>query len=559
MIKKQIPKLKIIPLGGLEEIGRNMVVLECDKDIIIVDMGLQFPEEDMPGIDYIIPNISYLRKKENYIRGVIITHGHYDHIGAIPHLISKLGNPTIFTTKLTRGIIEKRQEDFETKEKLNIYTVSPKDILRLGCFKIEFFRVNHNIPDSCGLFINTPVGLVVHTGDFKFDPAPVNEKPMDLDRLSKIGLKGVLVLLSDSTNADVKGHQKSEKEIGETLKNLFQQAKQRIIVATFASLLSRIQQIIWLAEEFGRKVAIDGYSMKTNVAIAQKLGYLKIRKGTLINIKEANKLSPDRIIVLCTGAQGEERAVLMRIANREHRYIKIEKGDTLIFSSSVVPGNERTVQRLKDSLTRQGAEIVDYEMMDVHASGHAYAEDLKRMITLLRPKYFIPIEANHYKLKKHADIAKKAGVNLNNIFLADNGQIIEFASAEKGYLTRKKVPSDYVMVDGLGLIDANNVILRDRKMLAADGMFVVIVTVDSKSGKLVLEPDIISRGFVYMKASKALINQTKRKVKQILAIKEAKSSPNYVYIKNKIRDDIGQFLYSKTQRRPMILPVVVEV
>ena len=559
MPKKKQPKLRMIPLGGQEEVGRNMMLIECDRDIIIVDMGLQFPEEDMPGIDYIIPNISYLRGKENYIRGVIITHGHYDHIGAIPHLIPKLGNPTIFTMKLTRAIIEKRQEDFKSKEKLNIYTISPSDILKLGCFKVEFFRVNHNIPDGVGVVIHTPQGIIIHTGDFKFDAHPVGEEPMNKSRLIKLGKQEVLALCSDSTRAEAEGHQISEKVIGQTLEKIIKEAKARIIIGSFASLLSRAQQIVWIAEKLGRKIAIDGYSMKTNVEIAKKLGYLKIKKGTLIMIRQAKKLPDNKVIILCTGAQGEERAVLMRIANREHRQIEIEKEDTVIFSSSVVPGNERTVQRLKDSLARQGADIIDYDMMDVHTGGHALGEDLKELIQLLKPKYFIPVEGHYSFLKAHAKLAENAGVKPQNNLVADNGQIIEFADG-KGVLTKKHVPADYVMVDGLGMIDSKNIVLRDRKMLAADGMFVIIVTIEGKTGKLVTNPDIISRGFVYMKEEKKLIEDTRKKIRKILKTKNTtKRAANYAYIKNKIRDDIGQFLFSKTERRPMILPVVIEV
>lgn len=558
MISKEL-KLKIIPLGGLEEVGRNMMLIEYERDIIIIDMGLQFPEEDMPGVDYIIPNISYLRGKENYIRGVIITHGHYDHIGAIPHLIGKIGNPTIFTAQLTRAIIEKRQEEYKTKERLNIYTISPSDILQLGCFKVEFFRVNHNIPDGLGIAVHTPCGLIVHTGDFKFDPTPIGDEPADIAKIARLGSQNVLALCSDSTGAETKGHSISEKTIKENLKQIFEQAEGRLIVSTFSSLITRIQQVFSLAEEFGRKVAIDGYSMKVNVEIAKKLGYLKVKKGTQISIKEAKRYPDRKIIILCTGAQGEERAVLMRIANREHRELQIEKNDTVVFSSSVVPGNERTVQRLKDTLTRQGAKIFHYQMMDIHAGGHGAEDDLKEMIQLTKPRYFIPIHGNRYMLKIHGDIAKSCGIPESNIFLADNGQIMEFTEDGKGFLLKKKVPSDHVMVDGLGVGDVSNIVLRDRKMLAADGMLVVIATIDGKTGRLVQNPDLISRGFIYMKESKRLVEQTRKKARQIVERQTPKALANYAHIKNKLRDEIGQFLYYKTKRRPMILPVVIEV
>jgi ribonuclease J len=557
--KKEIPKLKIIPLGGLEEVGRNMMLIECERDIIIVDMGLQFPEEDMPGIDYIIPNISYLRGKENYIRGVLVTHGHYDHIGAIPHLIGKIGNPTIFTAKLTRAIIEKRQEEYKTKEKLNIYTIDPSDVLQLGCFKVEFFRVNHNIPDGLGCAIHTPYGLVIHTGDFKFDPTPIGDEPADIAKIAKLGGQNILALCSDSTGAETRGHSISEKVIQENLKQIFEQAEGRIIVSTFSSLITRIQQVFLIAEDLGRKVAIDGFSMKTNVEITKKIGYLKIKKGTLISTKEAKKLPDKKVIILCTGAQGEERAVLMRIANREHRELWVEKNDTIVFSSSVVPGNERTVQRLKDTLTRQGAKIFHYQMMDIHAGGHGAEEDLKTMIQLTKPRYFIPIHGNRYMLKIHGDVAQSCGISKDNIFLADNGQIMEFTKEGDGLISKRKVPADHVMVDGLGVGDVSNIVLRDRKMLAADGMLVVIVTIDGKTGRLIQNPDLISRGFIYMKESKRLVEQTRKKARQIVERQDPKALANYAYIKNKLRDEIGHFLYHKTQRRPMILPVVIEV
>lgn len=559
-MKKYTPKLKIIPLGGLEEVGRNMMLLEYERDIIIIDMGLQFPEEDMPGIDYIIPNISYLYGKENYIRGVIITHGHYDHIGAIPHLIFKIGNPTIFTARLTRAIIEKRQEEYKNgKHKLNIHTISPRDTIQLGVFKVEFFRVNHNIPDGLGLAIHTPCGLVVHTGDFKFDPNPIGDLPADKEKIKQLGEKGVLTLCSDSTAAEIKGYSISEKTILENLREIFKTARGRIIISTFSSLISRIQQVFMITQELGKFVTIDGYSIRVNVEIARKLGYLKIKKNAIISLKEAKKLPDNKTVLLCTGAQGEERAVLMRIASGEHREIKIEKGDTIIFSSSVVPGNERTVQRLKDTLTRQGAEIYHYQMMDIHAGGHGAQEDLKEIIRLAKPKYFIPIHGNRYMLKIHRDLVATCNIPEKNIFVADNGQIMEFEKNGQGYLTEKKVITDPIMVDGLGVGDISKIVLRDRKMLAADGMLVVIATINSKTGRLVQNPDLISRGFIYMKGQKRLVEQTRKKAREIIERQDPRTLPNYAFIKNKLRDEIGQFLYRKTQRRPMVLPVVIEV
>jgi ribonuclease J len=561
---KGAPRLKVIVLGGLEEVGRNMTLLEYENDIILIDMGLQFPEEDMPGIDYIIPNISYLKGREKNIRGVIITHGHYDHIGGIPHLVSRLGNPTIYGTQLTLAIIKKRQEDYKSA-KLNLATVKEQDILTLGKFKVEFIHVNHNIPDSVAVVVHTPVGTIIHTGDWKFDYTPVDERPADFAKIAQVGRDGVLALMSDSTNAPEEGHQISEQEIGKNLKTLIEKAPGRIIIGTFSSLLSRVEQIIRIAEEMGKKVAVDGFSMKTNVEIIKTLGYLKVKQGTLIDIADVHNFPQEKIIIVCTGAQGEERAVLMRIANEEHRFIRVEPKDTVVFSSSIVPGNERTIQRLKDALYRKGAEVVHYKMMDIHAGGHAKAEDIKLMIRLVNPKYFIPIEGSHSHLRMNAKIAESVGFDSKNIFVADNGQVMEFWAAAKepygavGHLTPQHVPSDYVMVDGLGVGDVSQVVLRDRKMMAEDGMIVIIVTIDTRTGYLIGSPDIISRGFVYMRESKELIEQVRAKVKKLISDRDPKSAADNVFIKNKIRDNIGQFLFTKTERRPMVLPVIIEV
>jgi len=550
------PRLRIIPLGGLEEVGRNCTLVEYGNDIVIIDMGLQFPEEDMPGIDYIIPNIAYLRGREKNIRGVVITHGHYDHIGAIPHLMPRLGNPPIYGLPLTNAIIKKRQEDFK-KQKLNLVNLKIDDVLTLGKFKLEFFRVNHNIPDSLGVVVHSPAGTIIHTGDWKLDHNPADDKPADLGRIAGIGKRGVVALLSDSTNASQLGSQISETEIGTNLEQIIEDAPGRIIIGTFASLLLRIKQIIETAEKLGKRVAIDGFSMKTNVDIAKQLGYIKFNPKTLIPIDQVNSYAPNKIIILCTGAQGEQRASLMRVANGEHRTLSIQPGDTVVFSSSVIPGNERTIQRLKDTLARKGAEIIHHQMMDVHAGGHAKSEDVKLMIRLVNPQYFVPIEGNHYLLRLNAKVAKSIGFNPKNIFVADNGQVMEF-SKNAGFLTQKRVPTDYVFVDGLGVGDVSQIVLRDRKVLAEDGMVVVIATIEAKTGKIIGNPDIISRGFVYMKENKKLIEETRHRVKKIVQDRDQKSAADNNYIKNKIRNEIGQFLFRKTERRPMILPVVIE-
>ena len=551
-------KLKIIIIGGNEEVGRNMTVLEYENDIIIIDMGLQFPEEDMPGIDYIIPNIEYFKGKGKKIRGVFITHGHYDHIGAIPHIIGKLNNPTIYSSDLTLAMIAKRQEDFKSVANLKLQAVKTNDVIKAGVFKVSFFGVSHNIPTSMGLVIETPLGKIVHTGDFKISTEKSGDTPSEINKIRALGNQKILALLSDSTNASQPGHQLSENEIQTNLDEILKNAPGRIIMGTFASLLGRIQQIVWSAEKLGKKIVFDGYSMKTNVEIAQALGYLKAKKGTIIQLKDITDYPKNKIIILCTGAQGEGRAVLMRIANQEHRSLKIEPTDTIVFSSSVVPGNERSVQRLKDSIYRLGAEVIHYKMMDIHAGGHAKADDLKELLNMIKPEYFIPIEGNHSFLRLHAKIAEAVGINPLKIFVADNGQIIEFTK-NGGRLTKEKVNSDYVFVDGLGVGDVSNIVIRDRQMMAEDGMIVVIATIRSKTGQLVQNPDLISRGFIYMKENKELVEATRKKVKSILKDYNPKTAANDTYIKDKIRNEIGKFLFQKTERRPMVLPVIIQV
>ncbi|MDD5749891.1 MAG: ribonuclease J [Patescibacteria group bacterium] len=553
-------KLRIIPLGGCEEVGRNMTVFEYEDDIVIVDMGLQWPEEDMPGIDYIIPNVSYLKGKEKNIRGVIITHGHYDHIGAIPHLAPQLGNPTIYGTPLTLGIIAKRQEDFKNRQPLRLQSITADAKLKLGRFQVTFFGVSHNIPGSLAVVLETPVGKIVHTGDFKIDAKASGDAPTEIEKIKRLGQQRVLALMADSTNAPESGRQLTEGDIQGNIDEILRQAPARVIVGTFASLLGRIQQIIWAAEKLDKKVVIEGFSMKRNVELAQQLGYMKIKKGTLISLKDMRSYPDRKIIILCTGAQGEDNAVLMRIAGNEHKTLKVEKGDTIVFSSSVIPGNERSVQRLKDLLYRKGAEVVHYKMMDVHAGGHAKQEDLYDIIKMVRPYYHIPVYGNHSFLKIHGKIAVKAGIPEKRVLIPDNGQVIEFDQQGNGILSKEKAPSEYVFVDGLGVGDVSHIVLRDRQMMAGDGMIVIIATLSAKNGKLVHSPDIISRGFIYMKENKELVESMRTKVKNIInEHNKTNGKPNNTYIKDALRDDIGQFVFQKTERRPMVLPVVIAV
>lgn len=554
-------ELRIIPLGGLEEIGRNMTLFEYNNRVLIVDMGLQFPETDMPGIDYIIPNISYLTEnKEKEVVGVIITHGHLDHFGAVPHLLQRLGNPPIFSTKLTKGLILKRQYDFPENGPLEVTEFEKDSKLTLGPFKIEFFHVNHNIPDSVGVVIHTENGTIMHTGDFKFDHSPVGDKPADIARIAFLGSQGITMLLSDSTNAENAGYTISERVVQKNLDEIIKQAEGRVIAATFGSLLSRIQQLVIIAEKYDRRVALEGYTMKTNFEIARELGYIKVKKSTIISIKEAGKYPENKILVICTGAQGEGEAVLMRIANREHKYIQLHKGDSVIFSSSVIPGNERSVQGLKDVLMAQGAKIFHSQLMDIHASGHASAEELKLMLNLVKPKYLLPVHGHRYMRQTHADLAGDVGMAPENIAVTDNGQIITIDKKGEMTITRDRALTSYVMVDGLGIGDVGQIVLRDRQALANDGMIVVISVVDSKTGKVRGNPDIISRGFVYLRESKALLNDVRKKTK---AIVETSTTPertaNWDYVKENIRDQLGKLLFQKTKRRPMVLPVIIEV
>lgn len=536
------------------------MALEYKNSILVIDMGFGFPDEDMPGIDYTIPNFTYLKENKNKIVGVFITHGHYDHIGAIPYVIHEIGNPTIYATPLARGIILKRQDDFPNQPKLHIETIykDKEETIDLGDFKVTPFHVNHNIPDSVGLAIQTPMGTVVHTCDFKFDFSPIADEPADLARIVKLTSDGVFLLLSDSTGSEKPGHAPSEKTIFENLEIIFEHAPARIIAATFSSLIERVQQIILLAEKFDRKLVIEGFSMKNNVEICRSLGYLKVQKGTIITPEEALMLPPERLVIMCTGAQGEDRAALMRITNQEHRYFKIEEKDTVIFSSSVVPGNERSVQYLTDSLARQGAKVYNYRMMDIHVSGHAYQEDLKLLLNLVKPKFLMPIHGQFSMLKAHEELGKSVGIKEENILIASNGQIAEFT--ENSAKIVGEVPANYIMVDGLGIGDVNEVVLRDRDLLSKDGMFVIIAVIDAKTGKVKGVPNIISRGSIHLRESKELLDEMRQLIRKIVErTATGEYATNYTHVKDNLKEQIGAFLWKKLKRRPMVLPAIVEV
>ncbi len=556
-------KLKVMALGGLEEVGRNMSLIEYENEIIIIDMGLMFPDEDMPGIDYIIPNTEYLEDKKDWIKGVFITHGHYDHIGAIPHIMPKIGNPPMFMGKMTAGLVRRRQKEYKNSSNLQIQEIDENRNISMGKnFKVEFLRVNHSIPDCFAIIVHTPVGTIVHTGDFKIDFSPVNDKPADLNRLAQIGDKGVALLMSDSTDAISPGYQMSESTIGDEMGKLFEEIEGRIIIGTFASQLARVQKLFDLATKHNKRIYLQGRSMVSNVEVAHEIGYLKFNPKLLLTDEEFKRIPDNQLVILGTGAQGETNAFLSKVVNGDHRVVSLKAGDTVIFSSSAIPGNERSIQLLMDAIVRQGAKTINYKMLDIHAGGHAKQEDLKLMIRLMKPEFFMPIEAHHFMLKAHAELAEKVGVDRNKIFVADNGQIVELEKINNqlvGRLTKEKIPTDYVMVDGLGVGDVSDIVLRDRRMMSADGMIVVIATIDSKTGDIIGNPDLISRGFIYMKENRDLIEKTRMKVKKMVKDKPSINSTDDDLLKNKIRSDIGQFLFNKTKRRPMVLPVVIKV
>ena len=557
--ENKIGGLKIIHFGGLGEVGRNMSAIQYDDEIILIDAGVRFPREDMPGIDFIIPNTGYLDDKKDMIKAMFFTHGHMDHIGALPFLRDRIGDPDIYAAPLTRAILIKRQDDFKFQKPLEINEIKAGDEIKVSAkLTVKVLRINHSIPDDLEIVIKTPIGNVVHTSDFKFDNTPVNDLPADIDEMKKLAEEGVLVLMSDSTGAEKEGHSLSEQQVTANLEKLFTEATGMIILGTFASLINRIQQIITISEKFGKKVVFDGYSMKTNVEICKKLGYLKIKKGTQIGMEEINSYPKDKVVACVTGAQGEGNAVLMRIANGEHRHIRTSKNDTYIFSSSVIPGNEVNVQFLKDQLYRNGAKVFNYQMLDVHTGGHGNKEDLREMIRLIKPKFMFPIHGQYSMMVNHGLMAQEESIPEANVIIADNGTVVNIEK-EKWWFDKTRAPSDYVFVDGLGIGDIGNVVLRDRQVLSEDGMFVIVVLIHSKTGTVRGSPDIISRGFIYLKENKELLSQVRKRIKFIVEGKGAHQQPNLPFLKEQIRNQVGLFLFQKTERRPMILPVLIEV
>lgn len=549
-------KLKIISLGGLNEIGKNMTVFEYENDIFVLDCGMAFPDESMPGIDIVIPDISYLIKNKHKIRGIVITHGHEDHIGAIPYFLKELNVP-IYGTRLTLGLVEVKLKEFNMLSKTKLNRVKAGDTVKLGNFKIEFIHTNHSIAGAVALAIHTPLGTVVHTGDFKVDSTPIEGEMIDLARFGELGKHGVLALMSDSTNVERSGFTMSERTVGDTLDEYFRNCTSRIIVATFASNIHRVQQIINCAIRYNRKVAISGRSMENVVDVAANLGYMKIPEKVLISIDDIKKYKPHQLVIITTGSQGEAMSALSRMAFSEHRKVEIAKGDLVIVSASPIPGNEKAISTVINELFKKGADVVYKSLENIHVSGHACQEELKLILSLVKPKYFIPVHGEFRHLKQHAGLAKKMGMKSQNIIVGDIGKTIEITknSCKLG----STVPSGAVLIDGLGVGDVGNIVLRDRKHLAEDGIIVVVVTMSKIDGSILSGPDVISRGFVYVRESVDLMDEAKTVAKLALEKCADNNKKDWASLKSSLKSSMGDFVYAKTKRKPMVLPIIMEV
>lgn len=548
--------LKIIPLGGLLEIGKNITVFEYGNDIILVDCGLAFPEDDMLGIDLVIPDLSYLEKNKEKIRGLVITHGHEDHIGSIPYLLKQINVP-IYGTKLTIGLIEHKLEEHKLLRSTKLKVVNSGQTISLGSMKVEFIRTTHSIPDACSLAIHTPVGTVVHTGDFKIDYTPIDGEMVDFGRLAALGNKGVLALMSDSTNAERKGYTMSESTVGEVLDKLFINCTKRIVVATFASNVHRVQQIVNSAVKYGRKIAVCGRSMINMIETARKFGYIKVPDNVFIDIDMIKSYPEDRLVIITTGSQGETMSALTRMASGEHKKVQITPNDLIIISANPIPGNENSVSKVIDDLMKIGAEVVYNALEDIHVSGHACQEEQKLMISLVRPKYFIPVHGEYRQLVAHSETAKKVGVDADNIFIMTNGRILELNEYD-AKLTGT-VPVGKIMVDGLGVGDVGNIVLRDRQRLSQDGLIIIVLTMDSITGTVVAGPDVLSRGFVYVRESENLMDDIKQLLRLEIEKFEEKHITDWSTIKAVLREELRDYIYKKTKRDPMILPIIMEV
>ena len=552
---KQIEKLQIIPLGGLGEIGKNMTVFRYGDDIVVIDAGLMFPEDDMLGIDLVIPDFTYLVENKDKVRAIFLTHGHEDHIGGLPFLLKELEVP-VYGTPLALGILQGRLKE-KGVSTADLHPIKPGDQFEMGVFSIGFIRVNHSIADAVAIYLKTPVGTVLHTGDFKIDHTPVDGQVTGFNRFAELGDEGVLVMLSDSTNAEQLGFTKSERSVGASFDEKFRAAQGRIIIASFSSHVHRLQQAIDAAFAHGRKVAVIGRSMLNVVGIATELGYLKVADGVIIDISEINNYPPNRIVILTTGSQGEPMSALTRMAMSDHRKVEIVPGDTVMISATPIPGNEKLVARTVDYLFRQGAEVIYESSSGIHVSGHGSQEELKLMLNLVRPTYLIPVHGEYRMLKKHAKIAQDLGIPKANIFIAENGSVMEF-TAETGAMAGK-VTAGAILVDGLGVGDIGNIVMRDRRQLSQDGILIAVIAMDKASGCVVSGPEIVSRGFVYVRESEQLMEDARMKIQEALDRCEANGSTDWGTIKNSVRDILGKFLYEKTRRRPMIMPIILEV
>ncbi len=548
--------LKIIPLGGLLEIGKNITVIEYEDDIIIVDCGLGFPEDEMLGVDLVIPDITYLEKNKEKIRGLVITHGHEDHIGGIPYLLKQINVP-IYATKLTVGLITNKLEEHNLVRSTKIKEVKPGQTITLGSMKVEFIKITHSIPDACSLAIQTPVGTIVHTGDFKIDYTPIDGEIIDLGRLAAIGNRGVLALMSDSTNAERKGYTMSESNVGEILDKLFINCTKRIVVATFSSNVHRVQQIVNSAVKYKRKIAVCGRSMINMIETARKLGYIKVPDNVFIDIDLIKSYPDDSLVIITTGSQGEPMSALTRMAAGEHRKVQITPNDLIIISANPIPGNEKYISKVIDDLMAIGAEVIYNALQEIHVSGHACQEEQKLMLTLIKPKYFIPVHGEYRQLIAHAETAKKIGIPHENIFITENGKVLELNENEAKFTGH--VQSGKVLVDGLGVGDVGSVVLKDRQRLSQDGLIVVVITLDSKTGKIVAGPDVISRGFVYVRESENLMEEIKRLLREELRKCEEKHIRDWVTLKLVVKDELGDFIYKKTKREPMLIPIITEI
>lgn len=548
-------KLKVIPLGGMGEIGKNITVFEYKDEIIVIDCGMTFPEDEMLGVDIVIPDVTYLFKNRNKIKGLFLTHGHEDHIGAIPYVLKKLNMP-IYGTRLTLGLLANKLKEHKL-DKVELNVVQHGETVKLGNFGVEFIKTGHSIPDASALAISTPVGMIIHTGDFKVDFTPISGDVIDLARFAELGSQGVLALMSDSTNVERPGYTMSEKMVGNSFDQIFSKSKSRIIVATFASNIHRIQQIINAAESNGRKVVLSGRSMLNTTTVSYDLGYLQIQDGTLIDINDMNKYDNNQLCLIMTGSQGEPMSALTRIANGEHRKISLYPDDLVVLSATPIPGNEKTVSKIVNKLIQKGIHVIYEALAEVHVSGHACQEELKLIQTLVKPKYFIPVHGEYRHLKLHAELAEGLGTPAENVFIMENGRILEFT--EDAAKFTGTVPSGHILVDGLGIGDVGNIVLRDRKHLSEDGLIVVVVTMSKQDGKVVAGPDIISRGFVYVRESEDLMEEAKNIVKDVLLACEKKNITDWATLKSNVRDSLRSFLYERIKRNPMILPIIMEV